>query len=380
MELTTTLEGQRVENRVRAIGINPNHWYAVARSEDLKPGCTLPVTVWQQAIALFRDTTGTVRALEDACPHKGIALHKGDVCGTRLVCPYHGWEFEGDTGRCARIPYLPATQKLPPACARSFPVREQYGAVWLFPGDPELARDRALPVMTEFGNDEWLCVPLAAKFAAHFSMCNENTMDVFHGYLHRGLQGWFDPRLSSLHATDDTIRATYDVSYRGRLATWLGLSDRADRVTTLPVSIEYRYPHYETHLEGVSALYLFRLPVHPTESHSFAYFFFRVPLPRWLLRGLRSPLRVLLRRFILRRFLAQDIEMVENEQRTYLTNPQRRYVEINPAIIALQRLLVRQYCQYERDRHEDRGKVDAAGTCQDDTSLDSSPRRDRSTV
>jgi hypothetical protein len=36
------------------------------------------------------------------------------------------------------------------------------------------------------------------------------------------------------------------------------------------------------------------------------------------------------------KFLQQDVEMMESEQRTYLANPQRRYVEINPAIIALQ--------------------------------------------
>jgi len=48
-------------------------------------------------------------------------------------------------------------------------------------------------------------------------------------------------------------------------------------------------------------------------------------------------------RFVLYKF-AQDIEMIESEQQTYLAN--RRYVEINPAIIAIQRLIVRQYQQF----------------------------------
>jgi len=46
------------------------------------------------------------------------------------------------------------------------------------------------------------------------------------------------------------------------------------------------------------------------------------------------------------KFLAQDIDMSESEQKTYLANPQRRYVEINPAIIAIGRLIVRQYKQF----------------------------------
>lgn len=37
MELATTLTGQTVRNHVREVGINGNHWYAVAWAKDLKP-------------------------------------------------------------------------------------------------------------------------------------------------------------------------------------------------------------------------------------------------------------------------------------------------------------------------------------------------------
>jgi hypothetical protein len=56
-----------------------------------------------------------------------------------------------------------------------------------------------------------------------------------------------------------------------------------------------------------------------------------------------------IQRFVLNKFIAQDIEMIESEQRNYLANPQRRYVEINPAIIALQRLIIRQYEQFMQE-------------------------------
>jgi hypothetical protein len=89
-----------------------------------------------------------------------------------------------------------------------------------------------------------------------------------------------------------------------------------------------------------------RLPVGLTESRSFAFFFFKVRLPKWILNPLKPLLQILLPRFVLLKFLAQDIEMIESEQQTYLANPQRRYVEINPAIIAIQRLIVRQHEKY----------------------------------
>jgi phenylpropionate dioxygenase-like ring-hydroxylating dioxygenase large terminal subunit len=345
MELATTLTGQTVQNAVREVGINPNYWYPVGWASKLKRGDTLPVVIWQQAIALYRDEKGQIHALEDACPHKGVALHKGKVQGCHLTCAYHGWEFDG-CGECVRIPYLPEGQKLPRAQARSYPVLEKYNLIWVFPGDPQLAASNHPPEMPEFDHPNYLMVTVTARMQAHFSICNENSMDVFHGFLHQNLQGWFDPILRSLQETEASVCAEYDVSYKGRMAKFLGLSDRAEEVTTRRISVQYNYPHYQTQLQGVSSLYLMRLPVGLTESRSFTIFFLKIRLPNWLRKPLEPLLQTLLERFVFMRFLAQDIDMMESEQQTFLKNPQRRYVEINPAIIAVERLIVRQYEQF----------------------------------
>jgi phenylpropionate dioxygenase-like ring-hydroxylating dioxygenase large terminal subunit len=346
MEIATTLKSQIVQNRVREVGINPNHWYPVEWANQLRPNQVMRVQVWQCAIAVYRDAAGKLYALEDACPHRGIALSEGKVQGEHLACAYHGWEFSGQTGDCVHIPYLPADQKLPCAQARSYPVQEHYGLIWIFPGDPALAQQDSLPHIPEFSQPGWLMVPITGHFQAHFSICNENTMDVFHGFLHQDLQGWFDPVLIDLSTTDSSVTAKYNVSYKGQMAKFLGLAERADEVTTLPIRIHYQYPHYQSSLEGISSLYLMRLPVSPTESRSFAFFFFRVQLPQWILQPIAPILRPILQRFVLERFLAQDIGMIESEQQTYSQNPHRRYVEINPAIIAIQRLTVRQYEEF----------------------------------
>lgn len=344
MELATTLTSQTVQNAVRQVGINPNYWYPVAWASQLKTGEIIPVVVWQSAIALYRDAAGKLYALEDVCPHKGVALHKGKVQGCNLACGYHGWEFNG-SGKCVSIPYLPQTQKLPRAQVRSFPVQEKYNIIWIFPGDSTLAATSQPPEIPEFDNPDWFMVPIPAQIKAHFSICNDNSMDVFHGFLHQNLQGWFDPMLISLKETEGSVCAEYQVSYKGWMAKFLGLSEHANSVTTLPVSTHYRYPHFYSSLEGISSLYLMRQPVSPTETRSFAYFFFQVRLPKWILQPLKPLLQPVIQRFLLK-FLAQDIEMVESEQQNYLANPQRRYVEINPAIIAIQRLIVRQYEQF----------------------------------
>lgn len=352
MELATTLISQTVQNAVREVGINPDYWYPVGWAYELKPGEIMPVEVWQQKIAVYREANGKLHALEDICPHKGVALHKGKVHGCNLACGYHGWEFDG-SGKCVKIPYLPENQKLPRAQTRSYPVQEKYDIIWVFPGDTDVAAIRQPPDIPEFDNPDWFVVPVPARIKAHFSICNDNSMDVFHGFLHQNLQGWFDPLLLSLKETEATVSAEYQVSYKGRMAKFLGLSDRADSITTLPVLTEYRYPHFYSSLQGISTLYLMRLPVGLTETRSFAYFFFKVRLPKSILRPLKPLLQKVLQRFLLK-FLAQDIEMIESEQRNYLTNPHRRYVEINPAIFAIQRLIVKQYEQFVQKSSQSR--------------------------
>ncbi|MEM8807837.1 MAG: aromatic ring-hydroxylating dioxygenase subunit alpha [Cyanobacteria bacterium P01_G01_bin.38] len=346
MESAPVLQGQPIERRVREVGINPNYWYPALWGHQLKPGQIVPVTVWQTTVALYRDQTGQPHALENACPHKGVELHKGEVHDQNLVCPYHGWAFNGE-GRCVSIPYFPPEQKLPCAKARSYAVQEKYGLIWLFPGAANLAHQQPLPEVAEYGNPDWFMVRIPGRFQSHFSICNENAMDVFHGFLHKQLQGWFDPILLNLKQTDSSVQADYQVSYQGVLTKVLGLAQKGDPnggVSTRTVSINYQYPHYHSTLEGVSSLYLMRQPVGPALTQSFSMLFLKLPLPSWLLQGyIGNLLEKLVLHQVFFKFLHQDVDMMESEQRNYLANPDRDYVEVNPAIIALQRVTVRQY-------------------------------------
>ncbi|NJO39965.1 MAG: aromatic ring-hydroxylating dioxygenase subunit alpha [Cyanobacteria bacterium CRU_2_1] len=346
MELATTLKSQTIQNRIREVGINENYWYPVAWADQLKAGQVVPATIWQKSIAVYRDSEGYVHALENACPHKGIELHLGEVQGDRIICPYHGWEFNTE-GECVNIPYFPKEQKLPCAKARNYPVEEKYGVIWIFPGDPELVTNRQIPDVPEYSDPNCLMIPITGVFNAHFSICNENTMDVFHGYLHKNLHGWFDPHLIKLQEGEGSVWADYLVSYQGWLSRFLGIGTDGKGVTTRTVSIHYQYPHYHSTLEGFSSLYLMRLPVGPNETRSFSLLFLPQIRMSQKIQLLIQPLIVpLVRRFLFMRFLEQDIGMMESEQRNYRANPNRRYVEVNPAIIALQRVIVRQYEQF----------------------------------
>ncbi len=48
-------------------------------------------------VAVFRRGT-RVFAVHDSCPHMGAALSEGFVNGGSVVCPWHGWTFDLETG------------------------------------------------------------------------------------------------------------------------------------------------------------------------------------------------------------------------------------------------------------------------------------------
>ena len=51
---------------------------------------------------------GTFYALEDACPHQGASLGEGLFHDGRVICPWHSWVFDVNTGECPRGTHEPA--------------------------------------------------------------------------------------------------------------------------------------------------------------------------------------------------------------------------------------------------------------------------------
>ncbi len=75
----------------------------VATKQDLQPGDALCVEVNGQKIALF-NVEGNYYALDDTCTHVGGSLSQGEVSATSVTCPWHGAQFELETGNVVRAP------------------------------------------------------------------------------------------------------------------------------------------------------------------------------------------------------------------------------------------------------------------------------------
>ena len=112
-----------------------NQWYVVAEASDVA-AAPVPITLLGRRHVLWRRADGRIVASADRCPHREAPLSAGHLDDGCLVCPYHGWTFDGD-GICIAIPSAtPGTPIPPTARLATHHVRERYGLVWLSTGTP----------------------------------------------------------------------------------------------------------------------------------------------------------------------------------------------------------------------------------------------------
>ena len=86
--------------------------HRVASLSDIPTETGLEVTAEGRVIALFKTAEG-VRAIDGICAHAGGPVGKGAIDGTVVTCPWHGWQYDVDTGVHCLTPQI---------CQQSFDV------------------------------------------------------------------------------------------------------------------------------------------------------------------------------------------------------------------------------------------------------------------
>jgi phenylpropionate dioxygenase-like ring-hydroxylating dioxygenase large terminal subunit len=165
----------------------PNGWFIVAAAADLQPGEVRPLFYFDRDLVLFRGADGRPFVLDAYCPHLGAHLAVGgqveDAC---LRCPFHGWSFDGGSGRCVDVPY-DENEYLPQrAAVRSYPTIERNQMIWAWhhlEGEPPFYD---VPEVPEFDDPDWS--PIVVKDFQIATCCQEmaeNNVDRAHfKYVH----------------------------------------------------------------------------------------------------------------------------------------------------------------------------------------------------
>ena len=171
---------------LRRMGSHPDFWYPLAWSDELKTGKPLGRQFAGDPIVLYRGKSGRAFALEDRCAHRQVPLHLGVVNGDTLKCGYHGWAYDC-SGKCVDVPYL-GKERLPNG-VRSYPCREIDGLVFVFPGNPALAEERAPASLGRAMDRSYKTRRLNREVACHYTFMHENLFDMNHQFLHRRQMG-----------------------------------------------------------------------------------------------------------------------------------------------------------------------------------------------
>ena len=224
-------------------GFLKNAWYVAALSSAI--GRTLTaMRILGEAIVVYRTQDGTPAALEDACPHRKLPLSMGRIKGDAVECGYHGLTFDC-SGQCIDA----ATQeRIPPfARVRSYPVRDQYGLLWIWMG----ATDKPLPAVFELehhdnpawnitGGDSLLC-------KCNYLWLVDNLLDPSHvAWVHRTSFGGGGTDNTPLQVADDAAGVVCSRWINGQppppfyapLVKFEGLADR--------------YQHYEVRFPSLA--------------------------------------------------------------------------------------------------------------------------------
>ncbi len=352
--MSSAISSPQLMNSIRTCPINPNHWYVLALSTEIKDK-PVAVTLWHQSIVLYRDRQGTVHALEDRCPHRNVKLSEGKVIGDDIECAYHGWRLNSE-GNCSVIPYLTEKQKIPNCQIRVYPVKELDGFIWVFPGDLNYLKQTKIEPM---GLPEWTHLNYIGSVATidcpgHFSFLIENLMDMYHGHLHDNYQAWASAKLDKLAATDSRVDAYYEAQSYYKIDKIWSISQlffpALRQLHPEPLTVSYCYPHWASTLGEDFKIYCLFCPISETHTHAYLVHFTSLNAfpnlhksPLWVRKFFKDKLFNAAKK-LLEGLIEQDVLMIEQEQQFYLANPQQRGYEVNPTLGKVQ-MLIRQQAQ-----------------------------------
>jgi len=260
-----------------------NNWYVAATSDEVKdkPHRTRMLGA---DFLLFRTGDGTLNCLSDVCCHRGGALHRGEIVGGCIACPYHGWEFDG-AGTCTKIPAMGDDITIPKrARIDSYPVEERMGLIWVFIGDQAEADRPDIPdwFAPYLDNPDWRVV----RYSYEWTECNwerlcENSLDTSHpSFVHKRFGSRISPKAAIVPiertehgAKVSRERAAPQASQkRGAIAKLLPKDRKTTRVTvewSMIALVEMLFQEMTTEMTQV--LYSVRTPVDDNTVRSYGF-------------------------------------------------------------------------------------------------------------
>jgi nitrite reductase/ring-hydroxylating ferredoxin subunit len=181
-------------------------WYVGAHSNEVRRGQIKSYELLNRRIALYRDFTGGMHALDARCAHLGADLGQGQVVGDQVQCAFHHWRY-GSDGVCRQAPGL---DYIPKRRVRCYPTLERWGLIWIFNGPKPLFDLPEPPV--EANGRYWSFRPPQQYINCHPHLVIANGLDITHFEALHGMTFSAPPQLIA----DKPYRLTLEVRGRPR--------------------------------------------------------------------------------------------------------------------------------------------------------------------
>jgi vanillate O-demethylase monooxygenase subunit len=184
-----------------------NCWYVAATSDEIGEGL-LGRRLLGMPVVVYRRGSNDVVAMEDRCIHRAYPLSAGRLEGDRVVCGYHGFQYDPD-GRCVEVP---SQENVPHgACVRTFPVSEQPPFVWIWLGEPGAAALRPPPRTPWLSDAGWANTGEILRVEANYMLLHEHYLDLTNVFaMHPAM---VPPGLEMLPPLDEVEVSEMSVSY-----------------------------------------------------------------------------------------------------------------------------------------------------------------------
>ncbi len=181
--------------------------------------------------------------------------------GETVRCPYHGWQYDGETGECTSIPYC---KRIPKAAkVRAWPVVERNRMIMVWHHAEEKPPTWDVPSLPHFDDSEW-AEPRSfdLEVPVHMQDMAENNCDPVH--------------FQYVHGMEEALPTTSEYADDGRFFRMISEVERempdGSKIATSLVRDTWGLGISSVYLEGVPGvgLYMFSstTPVDAENTHS----------------------------------------------------------------------------------------------------------------
>jgi len=173
-----------LRDKIPVMGLK-EYWYPALKDREVSARKPARLKILGEDLCLFRGASGKVAAIQNACPHRGAHLSRGN-CEFKgaVACFYHGFVFD-EHGEClAALGEGPNSPMPGQIRARVYPTETRKGIVfvWMGEGAPvPLAED----IPEDFFDDSKVVLAWVTQWASNWRPCFENSFDSHVRYLHR---------------------------------------------------------------------------------------------------------------------------------------------------------------------------------------------------